>query len=68
MSGFFKLAQEVGKDRVDQALNTGASEILTSCPTCYLNLGRAARKENIKSATSRICWTRFSEHERGERV
>ncbi len=48
MSGFFKLAQEVGKDRVDQALQTGAEEILTSCPTCYLNLGRASRKENIK--------------------
>ncbi|MEL7610687.1 MAG: (Fe-S)-binding protein [Bacillota bacterium] len=47
-SGFYKLAQEIGKDRIAQAEDTGAEDLLTSCPTCYLNLSRAARKSDIK--------------------
>lgn len=48
MSGFYKIAQEVGKDRIAQAEDVKAEELITSCPSCVLNLGRAARKSNVK--------------------
>ena len=48
MSGFPKLAQEVGKDRIAQAEDVKAEELITSCPACMLNLERAARKSDVK--------------------
>ena len=38
------LAGEVSVERLQQAINAGAQEVVTSCPTCVVNLKRSATK------------------------
>lgn len=38
----------IGRSRVREAAETGASTLLTFCPLCYINLRRAAREEKLK--------------------
>jgi Fe-S oxidoreductase len=37
-SAFPELSEEIGKNRVEDALNTGATTLVTCCPFCILNL------------------------------
>ena len=48
LSAFARTALEVGKDRIKQAEDVKASELITSCPSCVINLGRAARRSDVK--------------------
>jgi len=38
-----KLAEKVARNRLVEALNIGAETVVTSCPHCYLNLGKVGR-------------------------
>lgn len=39
------LAERIGQERIDQARQTGAEFLCTSCPMCYLHLTRSTEKE-----------------------
>lgn len=49
--GFFGLypeaAQDLGKLRVNDALQTGAEALITACPTCYLNFYYIVEREEL---------------------
>jgi Fe-S oxidoreductase len=40
-ANFTKISSEISKERIKQALNTGAKILVTACPQCYLVLKRA---------------------------
>jgi len=49
--GFFGLypdvAQDIGRLRVNDALQTGSKALITSCPTCYLNFYYIVEREEL---------------------
>ncbi len=43
-----ELANEIGKERIEQAKKTGAKILLTNCPLCYLHLKENAKDLEVK--------------------
>lgn len=44
-ANFTKISNEISKERIKQALETGAKALVTSCPQCYIVLKRAANSK-----------------------
>ena len=45
----YDMAVEIGKDKVKEALATGAKRIVSACPSCKININDAIK----------ACWGRF---------
>ncbi len=45
MSAFSDLAKNIAQYRIQDALSTGAQQLLTTCPFCEYNLATAADKK-----------------------
>ncbi len=48
-SNYSELSEEIAKERVNQALETKADLIVTSCPMCFSCLDEVSKKSKIKS-------------------
>ncbi len=48
---FNDYAENIAADRVQEALDTGAEQIITTCPFCAVNLNAGAKKGGIKLKT-----------------
>jgi len=48
-SNYLELSEEISKERINQALETKANLIVTSCPMCYSCLDEAGKKSKIKT-------------------
>jgi len=46
-----KLSSEIAQDRVEEAMNTGAQAIITSCPRCIVSLQQVADRIKIYDLT-----------------
>ncbi|MCS7123669.1 MAG: (Fe-S)-binding protein [Candidatus Aenigmarchaeota archaeon] len=44
-ANFPLLAEEIAKERISQALKTGAKILITSCPLCYIQLEKASKRK-----------------------
>lgn len=47
LSAFTDLAGDVGIERMQQAVAAGATQLVSSCPTCVVNLKRSASKAGL---------------------
>lgn len=47
--GFPELALEIAKSRVEEAVETGAENLVSICPFCYRNLSDAIKALNLNS-------------------
>ena len=48
LGAFDPVAGKVAVERLQQAATAGAEQLLTSCPTCVINLKRAVRRAEVK--------------------
>ncbi|MFX0141476.1 MAG: (Fe-S)-binding protein [Candidatus Hodarchaeota archaeon] len=51
---FSRIAQTLAQDRISEAENTGATVLVTSCPTCMLHLQENARNIKVIDITGAI--------------
>ena len=42
------MANEAVVDRLEQAIETGAKQIVTSCPNCYVRFRQMSRSKRMK--------------------
>ncbi len=54
MGAFDDLAAQVAVERLQQAADAGAKQVVTSCPTCVVNLKRAVSKAGLSLVVSDI--------------
>jgi Fe-S oxidoreductase len=54
LGAFDPLAAQVAVERLQQAASAGAEQVVTSCPTCVVNLKRAVRLAGVKVVVSDI--------------
>ena len=54
LNAFTDIAGQVGVERLQQAAATGASQLVTSCPTCVVNLKRSVSKAGLDIQVSDI--------------
>ena len=47
LGGFDEVAGQVAVERLQQAAGAGAKQLVTSCPTCVVNLKRAVKKAGV---------------------
>jgi Fe-S oxidoreductase len=54
LGAFDDLAGQVAVERLQQAAAAGAQQLVTSCPTCVVNLKRAVKKAGVELNVSDI--------------
>jgi len=54
LTGFADIAGQVGVERLQQAAAAGANQLVTSCPTCVVNLKRCISKAGLDIQVSDI--------------
>jgi Fe-S oxidoreductase len=54
LGAFDEIAAQVAIERLQQATAAGAKQLVTSCPTCVVNLKRAIKKAGVDMSVSDI--------------
>ena len=54
LSAFTDLAGDVGVERLQQAAAAGATQVVSSCPTCVVNLKRSVAKAGLNLTVTDI--------------
>ncbi|MEW5961774.1 MAG: (Fe-S)-binding protein, partial [Chloroflexota bacterium] len=54
LGAFDEVAGQVAVERLQQAATAGAEHLVTSCPTCVVNLKRAVRKAGVELVVTDI--------------
>ncbi len=54
LGAFDEIAAQVAVERLRQAASTGAEQVVTSCPTCVVNLKRAVRRAGVNLVVSDV--------------
>ncbi len=54
LGAFDEIAAQVAVERLQQAATAGAEQLVTSCPTCVVNLKRAVKKAGVNINVSDI--------------
>jgi heterodisulfide reductase subunit D len=54
LGAFDDIAAQVAVERLQQAADAGAEQVVTSCPTCVVNLKRAVSKAGVKLVVTDI--------------